>query len=354
MQIIKNNTNNTIFDDFQHYFSTDDVCFFDIETTGFAADHTKLYLIGCCYIMNQKLHIIQWFNDDGESEFEIIDAFMNFVSNYKYLLHFNGDGFDLPYIEKKCNKLGINNILSSIQSYDLYKKIKPFKALLHLDNLKLKSIEQFLGIYREDQYTGGELIDIYKQYLKHPDNQAFDTLMLHNFEDLIGLVDCFKMLSLTSLTNADFKLNNLSVKSNNICFELSIPASMPKRVIYSSNGIVLSIHKNNVVVSVPMIEDTLHLFYDNPADYYYLPAEDTAIHKSVAAYVDKSHREKAKRENCYTNVQGIFITQLDNQLTTQYKRNYNDKFSYIMLDDSFLENQALLFEYISYILKNLY
>lgn len=354
MQIIKNNTNNTIFDDFQHYFSTDDVCFFDIETTGFVADHTKLYLIGCCYIMNQKLHIIQWFNDDGESEFEIIDAFMNFVSNYKYLLHFNGDGFDLPYIEKKCNKLGINNILSSIQSYDLYKKIKPFKALLHLDNLKLKSIEQFLGIYREDQYTGGELIDIYKQYLKHPDNQAFDTLMLHNFEDLIGLVDCFKMLSLTSLTNSDFKLNNLSVKSNNICFELSIPASMPKRVIYSSNGIVLSIYKNNVVVSVPMIEDTLHLFYDNPSDYYYLPAEDTAIHKSVAAYVDKSHREKAKRENCYTNVQGIFITQLGNQLTTQYKRNYNDKFSYIMLDDTFLENQALLFEYISYILKNLY
>ena len=41
-------------------------------------------------------------------------------------------------------------------------------------------------------------------------------------------------------------------------------------------------------------QDTLKYFYDNYKDYFYLPKEDTAIHKSVATYVDKDFRQKAK------------------------------------------------------------
>lgn len=354
MQIIKNTSTNAIFEDFSYYFNPADVCFFDIETTGFSADHTKLYLIGCCYIHENTMHIIQWFNDDGNSEAFIIKEFMDFIKPYKCLLHYNGDGFDIPYIDKKCAKLSIQNTIPQLTSYDLYKTLKPFKHFMHIDNLKLKTIEQFLGIYREDKYTGGDLINIYNAYLKHPSNEAFDVLMLHNYEDLEGLVDCFKTLALTMLKSSDFTLDNLAVRNNNLCFELTMPVHMPKRIVYSSHGIVISIYKSNIVVSVPIIEDTLKIFYDNPTEYYYLPAEDTAIHKSVATYVDKSHRIQAKRENCYCKTQGIFVTQLCANITTQYKHEYSDKESFIMLDDSFLSNHNLLFDYVSYILKNLY
>ena len=132
-----------------------------------------------------------------------------------------------------------------------------------------------------------------------------------------------------------------------------LPTSMPKRVVYSKKGIVISIYKTSVTVSVPIIEDTLKMFYDNPTEYYYLPAEDVAIHKSVATYVDKSFREQAKRENCYCNVQGIFVTQLDGNIATPYKKKYNDKESYIMLIDSFLENSELLHQYITFILNKI-
>ena len=35
-----------------------------------------------------------------------------------------------------------------------------------------------------------------------------------------------------------------------------------------------------------------------------------AIHKSVASYVDASHREKAKAANCYGKKTGMFLAQL--------------------------------------------
>lgn len=353
MQIIKNTLSSAIFEDFSCYFNPEEVCLFDIETTGFSARHTKLYLIGCCYICDGKKQIIQWFNDDGHSEEFILEAFMDFIKSYKYLLHYNGDGFDIPYIEKKCSKFSLNNTMKQLISIDLYKKLKPFKEFMHLDNLKLKSIEQFLGIYREDKYSGGDLINIYNDYLKCPSEEAFDLLMLHNYEDLEGLFDCFQMLALETLIRPDFTINNLYVKNNNLCFELKIPVNMPKRIIYSSKGIVISIYKNNIVVSVPIIEGILKRFYDNPTEYYYLPSEDRAIHKSVATYVDKSHRIKATRENCYCNTEGIFITQLEGTLTPSYKNEYNDKESYIMLIDSFLDNQTLLYEYITIILKQM-
>ena len=94
MQIINNTSETIIFEDLKYYFHPEEVCFFDIETTGFSAEHTKLYLIGCCTIKNNKLHIIQWFNDDGNSEASLIRSFMDYISNYKFLLHYNGDGFD--------------------------------------------------------------------------------------------------------------------------------------------------------------------------------------------------------------------------------------------------------------------
>ena len=35
-------------------------------------------------------------------------------------------------------------------------------------------------------------------------------------------------------------------------------------------------------------------------EYYYLPEEDSAVHKSVGIYVDKSRRKAATPQTCYT------------------------------------------------------
>ena len=48
-------------------------------------------------------------------------------------------------------------------------------------------------------------------------------------------------------------------------------------------------------------------FYANYKDYYYLPGQDLAMHKSIASFVDSSRREQAKAENCYTRKTSSFL-----------------------------------------------
>lgn len=65
---------------------TDSFLFFDIETTGFSKDNTILYLIGCGYFIENGFQFIQWFNDDGTSEEEILLAFHDILKQKDWQL----------------------------------------------------------------------------------------------------------------------------------------------------------------------------------------------------------------------------------------------------------------------------
>ena len=79
----------------------------------------------------------------------------------------------------------------------------------------------------------------------------------------------------------------------------------------------------------------MKFFFDHPEDYYYLPAEDMAIHKSVATYVDKDFRKKATADNCYTKKDAIFVPQYETLITPFFKESNKDKLTYFELTGSF-------------------
>lgn len=56
----------------------EEILFFDIETTGFSGDHSRLYLIGCSFYRNNCWHLRQWFADTPESEEDLLHAFLIF------------------------------------------------------------------------------------------------------------------------------------------------------------------------------------------------------------------------------------------------------------------------------------
>ena len=72
----------------------------------------------------------------------------------------------------------------------------------------------------------------------------------------------------------------------------------------------------------------LKYFYSNYRDYYYLPIEDTAIHKSVGEYVDKTARVKATARTCYTRKQGLFLPQFEPLWSPSLKEDYKAPLSY--------------------------
>ena len=138
-------------------FSREEFLFFDIETTGFSPRNTSLYLIGAVCFLDEHWTFLQWFAETPSEECEILNAFLAFCRSFRAVVHFNGDGFDIPYLLFKAEKYTLSDTLSSMQSIDLYRLTRPYKKYLKLTHINQKSLESFLGIEREDRYNGGEV-----------------------------------------------------------------------------------------------------------------------------------------------------------------------------------------------------
>lgn len=341
--------------------SLDDLLFFDIETTGFSGDHANLYLIGCTWHESGTWNLIQWFADTRESEEELLHAFFSFLKRFRILIHFNGDGFDIPFLLKRCLHFGLSYNFSEIESYDIYKKIRPYRKLLELDSMKQKAIERFLGISRKDQYSGGQLIEVYQDYLTTHESFLYDLLMLHNEDDLKGMP-----VILPILNYPDFLEHPLRFASQQILKETDIfgdshslleltcesDCVLPVPFECLSSPVSLRAENNRLILTIDLFEGSLKHFYPNYKDYYYLIYEDTAIHKSVGEYVDKSARVKATAKTCYTRQCGCFAPQFEPVFEPVMKQEPKDKITFVPLSELPLQDPDCFQIYLAQLLKH--
>lgn len=338
-------------------YNKQDVLFFDIETTGFAPATTILYLIGCVYYDNDSYYITQWYADTPDAQTDVINAFLTFTHKYKYLFHYNGNGFDIPYIIKKCHLLNIECDFSHIKSFDIYKEVQPLKTLLKLDNLKQKNIEQFLNINREDKYSGGELIQFYNNYLKSPDEKTLELLLLHNHDDIVGMTMILPVLNYLNVLNGNFLFDNINISDSKgkkeVTITLNLPMTLPLRISYGKDSYYLTAYNDTVKICINVYTEELKFFYPNYKDYYYLPEEDCAMHKSVAFYVDKNFRTKAKAANCYSKKTGTFLPQTEEIIKPYFKIEYEDKITYFEYTEEFFNNADAVIMYCRHIIKHL-
>lgn len=354
-------------------YATDKIAFFDIETTGFVAETTYLYLIGCIYMKDNSLHMIQWFSENIMEEALLIESFFTFINEYELLIHYNGSGFDIPYLTKKCEQLELDYSFKDIQNLDIYKKISSIKKILKLINYKQKTIEAFLKVNRRDSFAGGELIEVYQSYLglKHieklkktraskADNdniqesdKLLHALLLHNEDDIKGLVQICPILYYYDLFEGSFHIIQAGVDNGKLNIRLEYDFSLPTRVSFGTDSIYMNAFESSALISIDVYEGELKYFYDNYRDYYYLPSEDRAVHKSLAIYVDKDYRVKAKPSNCYTKKDGFFVPQYQPLINPSFKEAYNDKITFIEIHTDFLLQEDNLSTYIRHILRHL-
>ncbi len=299
-------------------FDLDKTLFFDIETTGFAPDHSQLYLIGCAHIAEGVCHLTQYFSDLGtaEDERDILESFLTFSSEFEQLVTYNGETFDLPYIEKKA---GICHLpFKKSNSFDIYKQIRIYKSLFQVPNLKLKTMEQFLGVARKDKYDGKKLISVYNEYLKTGEQKNFNDLMLHNYEDVTALIRLLDLLSYDDFFKGRFEIADLSWKKTVLTAILKLEFHIHIPVNLQCPQFELSLEAERAIVRIPVIDGKIKYFYKNYKDYYYLPVEDTAIHKSLAVYVDGQNKEKARPHNCYTYCEAEALIHSSKEEQTDY------------------------------------
>ena len=110
----------------------EDILFIDIETTGLSPRNSELYLIGAGFYQDGNWMISQFFAQSTAQEEEVLSAFSDFSRNFSKLVHFNGDRFDIPFLQSKYEEHKLSDPFENMESFDLYKHVKGYKAALGL------------------------------------------------------------------------------------------------------------------------------------------------------------------------------------------------------------------------------
>lgn len=331
----------------------EDILFFDIETTGFRKESTQVYLIGCAFFSEGTWKIRQYMAESALDERAVLEEFSDFASGFRTLIHFNGEGFDLPYLSYKAEYYGLESDLFRLESIDLYQQAKPLKNLLGLPRMNQKTIEGFLRISREDCLDGGALIPYFYAYEKSGDPEAEKLLLLHNFDDIRGMLKLVGILKYLQIPEGRFTFRDAEVIRDtavlNYRLEEPLPVAFEKtddrdRIRIAADGDLLQIniriYRGQARLPLPDIEN-----------YYYLPEEDRIVHKDVACFVDRKKRRKATRKNCFLRKEGLFLPQKRDLFLPAFQVEGEKKTTFFELPDALPEDTGILTEYALDILR---
>ncbi len=349
----------------EQFAPLEEILFLDIETTGFSPDTTQLYLIGLADFHDGKWYLQQLMAESLQEEKALLVRLSEMLEKYSAVVHYNGTRFDISYLMKKAEKYGVDLPLDSLQSIDLYKKISPWRDRLALPDCRQRTVEEFMGLYREDPYNGGELIQLYKSYAANPDDQIRDTLMQHNRDDMKGLLAILPMLSYGDVIQKLPKIRKAAmVRTKNhrgesvyeLTMELTLKNALPRTLSLQYDGIFLLAEGIKLLLRVPVLDGELKYYYSNYKNYYYIPALDAAYHKSVASFAEKEYREQATAATCYTRRRGYFLKQFFPVVEPYYKADLKDSVSWFEITADTKKNKELFQRYaehlITQIIKN--
>ncbi|TJX14809.1 hypothetical protein E9840_05305 [Tissierella creatinini] len=252
MQIIKNTLNK---DSTSKYPISDKTCFIDIETTGLNRQYNSIYLIGMLYYEQDNWVLLQIFADLIDEEEKVLTNFISLLSKYNKIITFNGDSFDIPFINYRLGKYGIFGEIKEESSLDLYKIVKRNKDYLNLENLKLKTLEKYIGIYRDDIYSGKECIDFYFEYTRTKNIELAQRVLKHNFDDLYYMPDIIKILQIINEKKTlkiqinDFELSlllhNINIKGDLFKLSGDIDCQEQIKLLHFDNSFKLSFMDDN-------------------------------------------------------------------------------------------------------------
>ena len=350
--------------------SLEDTLLYDIETTGLNPKSSQLYILGILLFHKENIELIQYFAESVLDEEEILEQFFQLCKTKRVLISFNGEGFDNRFIETMAKSYGKLPLHLNLKQLDLFKLIRKRKKFYGLESCSLKSCERFLGIYREDRCSGGELISVYREYLQDKDSEKKNMLLLHNREDIQNLPALFSFLAYENIfqgnvhfqraellvrdeiikkncsnqTESTLEIEHLELEetknchtSDKICLKFSLPSSVPVPLTLTPKNFLLEIKETSLCLTVPLYQGELCYFFKDYKDYEFIPSEDRVVHKSLAAIYPKEMREKAKASTAYQKMKTSFLPVFQ-EGEKVFKKTYQDKQCFIPFKENTFES----------------
>lgn len=290
--------------------SVEDLLFFDIETTGLSWKDSMVFLIGVLkkeMDKNEKKGIWrleQWFSDDPSDEKRLLEKFSSLLTENTFLVHYNGQAFDLPFLTGRCYAADLPDLASTRGQLDLYKTLRPYQKLLGLEHLRSSDLDAWLGSPSpgDPGLSGRKCISVYRKYLLEKKPAQKELLFAHNQQDLIGLFHGIQALAYPAFFQGHFQLEKYCLHGDTLSCTLrpEIPLPRPFSLDFAPRPWSVRGSAQQIQMDLLVENGYLKMYHPDPKDYHYLPEEDTAVHKSVGAYVDRRHRRQATAQTCYT------------------------------------------------------
>jgi uncharacterized protein YprB with RNaseH-like and TPR domain len=197
---------------FDMYFSPLQCGVLDIETTGLRPYKDQVILVG--FVLpeydtqgNPVMHAVQLFAQSPEEERDLLLAADKILQKLDCVITYNGRRFDIPFLQTRAKKHHLT--ISAPYDLDLYQVIRNYSPLHQvLPSLRQKSIEIYMGLSsaRDDAIDGGESVRLYMEYLNTGEDRLFQTIMLHNHDDILQLLRILPILENCDLHRAMFHL----------------------------------------------------------------------------------------------------------------------------------------------------
>ncbi|MEE3420835.1 MAG: ribonuclease H-like domain-containing protein [Lachnospiraceae bacterium] len=247
----------------------------------------------------------EWLLENDGDEKDLVWSLMHFLENASTVITYNGTSFDIPVLKNKCEKYGIafpENASQASTCGNLSSDISSHKSQGGMEKgISRKDGKIFRDLMREDR----DLVTIFAL----PSRKLRDFgLLFPGDEDFLTADDAvctMKLLGLDSvhtLLGGDYASAKTSCDEDHLFFAIETTYAFPGHLSISDGIYHLTMEGREAHLSVKIEDGRIRHYYPDVKNYVYLPLEGYAIHKSLADMVEKGHKEKAVRENCFSLV----------------------------------------------------
>lgn len=215
---------------------------------------------------NWKIEI--WKTEKEEEEYDLLELLSSRLKEVSVLAGYNSSSFHIPYLTQKYKAYGLEDPFFNLTHYDLLKELKPIGNAFHL-SLKLKDLQLYLKLDEQE-----------------PEIRCiFEALNLFSFQEVF---------------QGDFSIDKFDQLDQELLVTITSEASLAIPLHFFRPAFYFIGEGTDIRLKIKLYDNRLRVYFPNYKDYYYLPLEDMAIHKSIAASLPKETREKATEETCYT------------------------------------------------------
>ena len=285
-----------------------------METTGLSPRNSFVMMAALAFMSDDGWHQKILIAENRREEAALLKALRDMVSGSDPLCFFSYYSFFRKFINERWE-----NITGSQTDFfdhtltikDLQQQLKPVRRLLPIKDLSRHSIEDFTGFRRKAPKTGRKIAEIYSEFQQKGDEQLLKDLIAHVTEDILAYFSISSLASYCQLTDGQLEPDGqcpFEIRDDQLLVRLTVSQAFPVPAAHTDEYRSLELLDRQVRITLPLYSGKLKYYYPGPAsDYYYLPEEDRAIHKSLGQFVDKAHRRKATKKTCYTTKEGLFL-----------------------------------------------